>query len=61
MGQKIKSKTMKALIVENGNERFRIPLDKGGYAAAEAIMACIDEITGYNAGYFKEERIEYET
>jgi len=47
------TKTITALIVQNGNETFRIPLNKSPKEISAAIMACIDEITGYNADYFK--------
>jgi hypothetical protein len=55
--RKIKSRRITALIVEAGNEKWRISVDT--YTAADVICQMVESLTGYNASFFKEETITY--
>ena len=53
----IKSRRITALIVEAGNEKWKIPVDT--YTSADIICQMVESLTGYNASFFKEETITY--
>jgi hypothetical protein len=57
--QKIKKREIKALVVQVASETWRIPVhtDEG----VRIVKQMVNSITGYNAGFFLEERVEYET